>query len=1065
MNTRLASLLATFALTFDATAALAQCVGGMPNGALDPTEECDDANTTLGDGCDAMCRVEPGWLCSQPVDFDNLSSLQYVGGNANWVFSADGWTGRQTVNSARPTFAVFGADATAVTYVFDIQTGPTTDDDFVGFVFGFQPSDVLDPAAEYILLDWKRANQGCSGNPNVGMALSRVHGIPNATHGTGLSDNFWCHTGNTTNGVLEFARATTYASTGWVINRRYRFEITYSLSRIIVRVTDTSNGTTVTAFDVMGTFPPGQIGFYGYSQDNVSYTIISPRGPSLCNRPPVVPDITTTVRHTTGGRCFDVIAGATDPDGDLIDPASVAIVSAAAGVTTTDPSTGAPPGRICLVPDDLTTTDTFVTRARVCDDRPVPRGCSEMTLTVTFQTACDGLAAGADCTDLDGDAGTCRGAGGPLACCTGCWDGAACAGGGTLTSCGAAGALCASCVDGNDCTTDACSSGSCVNAAVPLATPCADGVCTGATAMCVQCVSSAQCGGATPHCDTTSNICVGCLSDANCTGGTPLCDPDAQVCVQCVSAAQCADGNVCTLDVCTAGSCGNPPAAVGTMCSDGVCDGASSCVTCVGDAQCSGATPYCVANGCVGCRDAADCDDENECTANACGAGACMTTPLAAGTSCSLGVCTPAAVCAMVAVQIITPDDGSRVGTATPTITGTATPGTTVTVAIDGEDIGTVVANADGTWSITPATALPDGERMVTATVTTSNGTAMDASTFVVDTETEVAITSPADGATTLDSTPNVRGTGEPGATVVVTIDGEEVGTATVGGDGTWVVPVTTPLANGEYTAEATATDSVGNTASATSTFTVDANTDVDIISPANGSATNDTTPTITGTAVPGATVVVTIEVGGETREVGTVTADAEGYWLIEVTDELPEGTHTVTATATDPAGNVGADESTFTVDTSTTIAITDVDPSGSIRGTGEPGATVVVTINGVEVGTTTVGEDGTWTLDVDPLGPGTYEITATGTDRAGNTASDTTSITVEMGDGGVVRPDAGVDGGARDGGVGGDAGVLEGGYSGGALCATSAGRGAGDPLALFALSLVGLALWRRRRR
>jgi fibro-slime domain-containing protein len=36
------------------------------NGRLDPTEQCDDGNTTPGDGCNQLCQQEGNWECMQP---------------------------------------------------------------------------------------------------------------------------------------------------------------------------------------------------------------------------------------------------------------------------------------------------------------------------------------------------------------------------------------------------------------------------------------------------------------------------------------------------------------------------------------------------------------------------------------------------------------------------------------------------------------------------------------------------------------------------------------------------------------------------------------------------------------------------------------------------------------------------------------------------------------------------------------------------------------------------------------------------------------------------------------
>jgi len=398
-------------------------------------------------------------------------------------------------------------------------------------------------------------------------------------------------------------------------------------------------------------------------------------------------------------------------------------------------------------------------------------------------------------------------------------------------------------------------------------------------------------------------------------------------------------------------------------------------------------------------------------------------------------------------VTIDGPADGVTITNPMPTITGTGTPGTTVTVTIGGNSVGTATVAANGTWSLALSSPLDDGLQMVTATITVDQTTATDMSMFTVDTGTEVTITEPADGGTVLDSTPLIRGTGEPDATVVVSLDGNEIGTVTVGQDGTWTLTVATMLINDTYTIEAVATDLAGNMDTATSTFTVASNTDIMITGPVNGSVINDNTPTITGTAVPGATVEVTIEVDGNDVTIGTAPVDTNGNWSIDVTTALADGNYFVTATATDPAGNMAEDTSAFTVDTETSVTIEDVDVStGVITGTGEPGATVVIEVDGNEVGTVTVGVDGTWTFDGDALGVGPHEVTATATDTAGNTATDTTNVTVNGPDGGMM-PDGGV-----------------GGLSGGALCATQVPTG-GDWPAAGGLLLVGLALATRRRR
>ncbi|MFP2935030.1 Ig-like domain-containing protein, partial [Pyxidicoccus sp. 3LG] len=98
-------------------------------------------------------------------------------------------------------------------------------------------------------------------------------------------------------------------------------------------------------------------------------------------------------------------------------------------------------------------------------------------------------------------------------------------------------------------------------------------------------------------------------------------------------------------------------------------------------------------------------------------------------------------------------------------------------------------------------------------------------------------------------------GVAEPGATVTVVVDGVTVDTVTAAGDGSWSLPVATPLADGPHSVTATARDAQGNTATDTNTFTVDTQTAVSITTPADGAVLTNPVVTYTGTAEPGATV------------------------------------------------------------------------------------------------------------------------------------------------------------------------------------------------------------------
>ncbi|AKF83077.1 cell envelope biogenesis protein OmpA [Myxococcus fulvus 124B02] len=352
------------------------------------------------------------------------------------------------------------------------------------------------------------------------------------------------------------------------------------------------------------------------------------------------------------------------------------------------------------------------------------------------------------------------------------------------------------------------------------------------------------------------------------------------------------------------------------------------------------------------------------------------------------------------AVAVTTPAEGAVLTNATVTYSGTGEPGSSVTVVVDGVTVGTVTVGAGGTWSVPVATPLADGPHTVTATATDTNGnTATDTNSFTVDATTSVAVTTPAEGAVLTNPVVTYSGTAEPGATVTVSVDGTVIDTVTAGPDGSWSLPVATPLDDGSHTVSVTATDTSGNTATDSNTFTVDTGTTVAVTTPAEGAVLTTGTVTYSGTAEPGAEVTVSVD--GNT--VGTVTADPSGNWSIPGNSSLADGSHTVTATAEDAQGHTATDSNTFTVDTSTNVAITTPAEGAVVNtaevtytGTAEPGAEVTVTVDGTVVGTVTADPSGNWSIPGNSsLADGPHTVSVTAEDEHGHTATDTHTFTV----------------------------------------------------------------------
>ncbi|WP_375586749.1 BapA/Bap/LapF family large adhesin [Acinetobacter baumannii] len=337
---------------------------------------------------------------------------------------------------------------------------------------------------------------------------------------------------------------------------------------------------------------------------------------------------------------------------------------------------------------------------------------------------------------------------------------------------------------------------------------------------------------------------------------------------------------------------------------------------------------------------------------------------------------------------------------ATDPVSGQAEPGSTVTVTYPDGTTATVVAGTDGSWSVPNPGNLVDGDT-VTATATDPAGNTSLPGTGTVSAD----ITAPVvalDDVLTNDSTPALSGTvNDPTATVVVNVDGVDY-PAVNNGDGTWTLADNTlpTLADGPHTITVTATDAAGNVGNDTAVVTIDTVApNAPVLDPINA------TDPVSGQAEPGSTVTVTYPDG----TTATVVAGTDGSWSVPNPGNLVDG-DTVTATATDPAGNTSLPGTgTVSADiTAPVVALDDVltnDSTPALTGTvNDPTATVVVNVDGVDYPAVNNG-DGTWTLadnTLPTLADGPHTITVTATDAAGNVGNDTAVVTID-----TVAPNA----------------------------------------------------------
>ncbi|EEN3312768.1 BapA prefix-like domain-containing protein [Salmonella enterica] len=378
-----------------------------------------------------------------------------------------------------------------------------------------------------------------------------------------------------------------------------------------------------------------------------------------------------------------------------------------------------------------------------------------------------------------------------------------------------------------------------------------------------------------------------------------------------------------------------------------------------------------------------------------------------------------------------------------PRLSGSGTAGDTIILYDNGNAIGQALVGTDGRWQFTPPAALGDGDHLLTARANDPAGNESPESisfTLRIDTQApdapqivSAAITGGegevllANGSITNQRMPTLSGTGEPGTIITLYNNGVELATVQVNPQGSWTYPLTRNLSEGLNILTATATDAAGNSSPTSGVFSVTLDTqppaqpDAPLISDnvapvigniGNNGATNDTTPTFSGTGEIGSTIILY----NNDSEIGRTTVGDNGSWNFTPAALTPE-TYTITVTETDIAGNISPPSAsvTFTLDTTApanpviTFAednvgeVQDTIVSGAttddntpvIHGTGDIGS-IITLYNGSSVlGVVTVDETGTWTLPVTSALPdGVYTLTAIAADAAGNSSGVSNSFT-----------------------------------------------------------------------
>ncbi|HGX4550754.1 TPA: Ig-like domain-containing protein, partial [Escherichia coli] len=361
--------------------------------------------------------------------------------------------------------------------------------------------------------------------------------------------------------------------------------------------------------------------------------------------------------------------------------------------------------------------------------------------------------------------------------------------------------------------------------------------------------------------------------------------------------------------------------------------------------------------------------------------------------------------------------------------------GSNVTLTINGQTYVAAVL-ADGSWSVgIPAadvSAWPAGTVTIAASGNTTAGNPVSVTHPVTVDLTAVAVSI---NAITADEVINAAEKGaaltlsgstsgvEAGQTVTVTFGGKTY-SATVAANGSWSTTVPAAdmaaLRDGDASAQASVSNVNGNSATTTHAYSVDASAPtvtINTIASDNiinaSEAAAGVTVSGTSTAETGQTLIVTLN---GTNYQTTVQADGSWSLTLPASDltALANNGYTLTATVSDQAGNPGSASKGVTVDTTApvisfnTVAGDDVinnvehTQAQIISGTATgavAGDRLVVTIAGQQYVTST-DASGNWSVGVPAsvisgLADGTVTISATITDSAGNSSTQTHNVQV----------------------------------------------------------------------
>ena len=283
------------------------------------TDGADDGgaeDTSIDDTIEVTIRVSVTIDLNDWTAEDYETNTQYCA-SGTWAVDSNGRAKETRGQAPSILYGDFDAYGKRLTG----KVNPGSDDDFVGFVVGFNGGDSTNADADYLLIDWKQKPQNfdfggdstsAGGSAERGLRLSWVTGIPDC-------DEFWQHANldgtPVTSGLEEVQQADINGSTHYT-RQNYEFVIDFGAESIEVYL----GGRLELDFD--GEFSNGRFGAYAMLHNSATFWDFSYTDGSFPSvSEPVDQPGEVSLSSTTSEVGVALTAALTDPDGGVLNKA------------------------------------------------------------------------------------------------------------------------------------------------------------------------------------------------------------------------------------------------------------------------------------------------------------------------------------------------------------------------------------------------------------------------------------------------------------------------------------------------------------------------------------------------------------------------------------------------------------------------------------------------------------------------------------------------------------------------------------------------------------------------